>query len=153
MAPANGRRDEAKRSARPGSGGDPGGHPAGADGVGATPAVVVSLLVALVSSGRNFIVAGNQATCSGRRGSLLLSTTLQKWDATAGKWHAVGAQTRVWRALGRTRYTEVRKKCDNGKYRALFTWVLRNTSGRAVSRLGLTTRSLVAPQGCTITIH
>ncbi len=101
----------------------------------------------------NFIVAGNQATCSGRRGSLLLSTTLQEWDATAGRWHAVGAQTRVWRALGTRHYTRVQKKCDNGKYRALFTWVLRNTSGRAVSRLGLTTRSLVAPQGCTITIH
>jgi hypothetical protein len=101
----------------------------------------------------NFIVAGNQATCSGRSGSLLLSTTLQEWDATAGKWHAVGAQTRVWRALGKRHYTEVRKKCDNGKYRALFTWVLRNTSGRAVSRLGLTTRSVFAPKGCTITIH
>jgi hypothetical protein len=100
-----------------------------------------------------FIVAGNNASCYGRRGSLLLSTTLQEWDATAAKWHAVRAQTKVWRALGTSHSTGVQKKCDNGRYRAIFTWILRNTSGRAVSRLGLTTRSVVAPQGCTITIH
>ncbi len=98
-----------------------------------------------------YIDAGNSASCSGISGSLTLSTRLQEWSRHRRGWKTVRRQRHTWHHLGRSRWTEVRKRCDNGKYRAKFSWVLRQ-SGGAISRKTLRKGAVVAPVGCRLTL-
>jgi hypothetical protein len=98
-----------------------------------------------------YVNAGNSADCGGISGSLTLSTRLQEWSQHRRGWKTVRSQKHTWHHLGRNHFTEVRKRCDNGKYRAKFRWILHQ-SGGAISRKSLRKGAVVAPVGCRLTI-
>jgi hypothetical protein len=97
----------------------------------------------------NFVTAGNNATCVGQRGSLTLSTRLQEWDVSTHKWRTTQFRHRTWTNLNMRRFTEVARRCDGGRYRAKFTWLLRR-DGSVVSHLALRKGPIAAPIGCRI---
>lgn len=98
---------------------------------------------------RGYVVSGNSAVCGERSGSLALSTRLQEWDAAELRWRTAGLERRAWSDLGPHHFVEVVRRCDGGRYRAEFSWVLRS-GGRVVSRLALTKGPITAPVGCQI---
>jgi hypothetical protein len=95
-----------------------------------------------------YVTAGNNATCNGQRGSLTLSTRLQEWNASTHRWRTVRFRHRTWTNLETRRSIEVAKRCDGGRYRATFMWLLRRDSRtmRHLARKG----PIVAPVGCRI---
>ena len=100
---------------------------------------------------RSFPCLWNAASCSGISGTLTLSTRLQEWSRHRKGWKTVRRQKHSWHHLGRRRWTEVRKRCDNGKYRAKFAWTLRQGGG-VISRKTLRKGAVVAPVGCRLTL-
>ena len=99
----------------------------------------------------NYVTAGNNATCTGQSGSLTLSTRLQERDTTTQQWRTVRFHQQSWTSIGTRRYTEVATKCDGGRYRAKFTWLLRR-GGRIAAHLALDEGPINAPIGCKITL-
>ncbi|HKC77386.1 MAG TPA: hypothetical protein VKB70_03255 [Gaiellaceae bacterium] len=99
----------------------------------------------------DYVTAGDNATCAGLSGSLTLSTRLQEWDVTTHEWRTVEFRRRTWTNIDGRRYTEAAKKCDGGRFRAKFGWLLRS-GGRIAGHLSLTEGPINAPVGCMITL-
>jgi hypothetical protein len=95
----------------------------------------------------HYVTAGNSATCGGQRASLTLSTRLQEWNPAAQEWRTVRFRRRTWTNLHGRRAVEVGRRCDGGRYRATFTWLVQ-THGAVLSQLALTKGPRRAPVGC-----
>jgi hypothetical protein len=96
-----------------------------------------------------YVTAGNNASCGGRSGSLTLSARLQRWDPRSKTWRLVKAQTKTFRDLRANRFLELAVPCVASTVRAVFGWILRDTSGAVVARNSVTTGPLKVPgPGC-----
>jgi hypothetical protein len=94
-----------------------------------------------------YVTAGNNATCTGRQGSLTLSVRLLKLDPMTKAWHTVKAQTKTFRHLNSPRFVEVATPCVVASFRAVFRWALRDTRKAIVARHLVKTPKLVVNSG------
>jgi hypothetical protein len=98
-----------------------------------------------------YVTAGSNADCGGRSGSLTLSARLLRWDPNSKAWHTDRAQTKTWTDLRANRYVELAEPCVASTVRAVFGWILRDSSGAVVARNSVKTGSLKVPgPGCKI---
>ena len=87
---------------------------------------------------RGYVVAGANANCAGRAGSLAISVELQQRDAQTHVWRTLATSARRFHDLHKSRFVEVAKRCASSApvpYRAKLSWTLRDTSGHVVSHL------------------
>jgi hypothetical protein len=90
---------------------------------------------------QGYAVAGANADCRGRPGSLTISVRLQRQDPATHAWRTLKADTRLFHDLRKNRYVQVAKRCASAapvKYRARLSWILRGTGGAVVARLSYT---------------
>jgi hypothetical protein len=92
---------------------------------------------------KGFVTAGENADCSGRRGSLTLSVRLLRRDPATKVWHTAKTSTRTFRHLSGNRFAEVATPCAATSFRAVFRWTLRNTRGAVAARHRVRTPALV----------
>ena len=88
-----------------------------------------------------YALAGANADCAGRAGSLTITVRLQHQDPQAHQWRTLKAAARRFHDLRRSRFVEVAERCASTAvvtYRATFTWTLRNPRGSVVSHLTYT---------------
>ena len=88
-----------------------------------------------------YAVAGANANCAGRSGSLTISVRLQQQDPRTHKWRNLKASTRRFHDLRKARFVQVASRCTSTArrtYRARLSWTLRNTSDVVVSHLPYT---------------
>jgi hypothetical protein len=85
------------------------------------------------------VVAGLGVNCASlsRAASLTVTGRLQKLDARTGKWHVLRTQTASWADLSRTRSIDLREPCAHAVFRALFSAVLRYSSGAVGGRTSI----------------
>jgi hypothetical protein len=84
------------------------------------------------------IVAGANANCAGRAGTLTISVRLQQQDPQTHKWQALRSATRRFHDLHKLRFVEVDKRCASSApvtYRSLMSWTLRDGAGVVVAHL------------------
>jgi hypothetical protein len=84
------------------------------------------------------VVAGANANCAGRTGTLTISVRLQQQDPQTHKWQGLRSATRRFHDLHKQRFVEVDKRCASTApvtYRSLMSWTLRDGSGRVVAHL------------------
>lgn len=85
-----------------------------------------------------YAVAGANANCAGRAGSLTISVRLQQQDAQTHTWQTLRSRARRFHDLRKVRFVQVAKRCASSapvKYRANLSWTLRDTSDVVVSHL------------------
>jgi hypothetical protein len=99
----------------------------------------------------DYVTSGDSASCAVRHGSLVLSTRLEEWDASAHTWRTARFQRHTWTNLKHRHGTIADKRCDGGRYRARFTWQLRS-GGTVVSHLAITKGPITAPVSCGATV-
>lgn len=90
---------------------------------------------------QGYAVAGANANCAGRAGSLTISVRLQQQDAHSHAWRTLKSDTRLFHDLRRNRYVQVARRCVSAApvtYRARSSWILRDTRGAVVARLSHT---------------
>ena len=92
-----------------------------------------------------YVTAANSADCGGRSGSLTLSARLLRWDPESKTWHTDRAQTRTWKNLRANRYVALAEPCAASTFRAVFSWILRNSRGSVVGRNTVRTGSVKVP--------
>jgi hypothetical protein len=88
-----------------------------------------------------YAVAGANANCAGRAGSLTISVRLQQQDSQTHTWQTLRSRARRFHDLRKVRFVQVAKRCASSapvKYRAKLSWTLRDTSDVAVSHLAYT---------------
>lgn len=99
------------------------------------------------------MTAGNNADCSGVRGSLRLGARLLRLDRRRHVWHTVKTGTRAFRHLNGSRDLEIVSRCVATSFRAVFSWVLRDGQHRIVARKRVRTGKLVVTSpNCAVRI-
>jgi hypothetical protein len=98
-----------------------------------------------------YVTAGNNADCSGRRGSLTLSVRLLRWYPSSKSWQAVRTTAKTFKHINGNRSLEVATRCAAASFRAVFRWTLRDARGGVVARhIVKTSRLVVTSPDCRL---
>lgn len=98
-----------------------------------------------------FVVAGINADCFGRAGSLTLGIRLLKFNPKSRRWHTDKVKDKTFTDMKGNRGIDVTERCRFQKLRAIYRWTLRDPGGGIVATKVVRTRAWQAPgPGCTI---
>ena len=81
------------------------------------------------------ITASASIRCPGHRsGTVVLTVTLQEWDAVAHEWRTRRRQSTRWHTPSKMHIGGFQYPCKNAKFRATFSGVLSKSKGHVISR-------------------
>ena len=91
------------------------------------------------------VSGGESADCAGVGAKLTLSARLFGWSSRRHRWLLERAVTRSWTNPTGNLYVEVIEPCRPGKNRAVYTWLLRDHSGRLIAHQVIRTAAVSDP--------